>query len=167
MRILELLAAKHDTWVEITMSFGLDKMTAEDIVQNMYIKIHGWSEKNKDKTKIMYNKDEVNYYFVFKTLRTLFYDYTRKVSRRAKYSEKASKSLSEDYIYDLIDVEIKEHHLKEVLERMHWYDKKVFDLVYKENISMLQLSEMTGISYYSIYRTIQKVKRTIKKNICD
>ena len=76
MRILELLAAKHDTWVEITMSFGLDKMTAEDIVQNMYIKIHGWSEKNKDKTKIMYNKDEVNYYFVFKTLRTLFYDYT-------------------------------------------------------------------------------------------
>ena len=115
----------------------------------------------------MYNKDEVNYYFVFKTLRTLFYDYTRKVSRRANYSEKASKSLSEDYIYDLIDVEIKEQHLKEVLERLHWYDKKVFDLVYKENISMLQLSEMTGISYYSIYRTIQKVKRTIKKNICD
>ena len=76
------------------MSFGLDKMTAEDIVQNMYIKIHGWSEKNKDKTKIMYNKDEVNYYFVFKTLRTLFYDYTRKVSRRTKHSEKPANSLS-------------------------------------------------------------------------
>jgi RNA polymerase sigma factor (sigma-70 family) len=167
LKILELLAAKHDTWVEITMTFGLDKMTAEDIVQNMYIKIHAWSEKNEDKTRLMYNKDEVNYYFVFKTLRTLFYDYNRKANRNVKYGEKAPEALSEDYIYDLIDVKVKEQHIKLILEQLHWYDKKVFNLVYKENISMLQLSEMTGISYYSIYRTIQKVKRTIKKNICD
>lgn len=147
------------------MTFGLDKMTAEDIVQNMYLKIHAWSEKNEDKTKIMYNKDEVNYYFVFKTLRTLFYDYYRKASRNAKGVEKEPEPLSEDYIYDSIDAEVKEKHIKMILEKLHWYDKKVFDLVYKEQISMLQLSEMTGISYYSIYRTIQKVKKTIKANI--
>lgn len=163
--MLELLAAKHKTWVEITMTFGLDKMTAEDIVQNMYIKIHGWSERNKGNTSIMYNKDEINYYFVFKTLRTLFYDYNRKAIKTKNNVERVSKVISEDYIYDDIDVEIKEAHIKQTLARLHWYDKKVFDLVYKEKISMLQLSEMTGISYYSIYRTIQKVKRTIKKNI--
>lgn len=147
------------------MTFGLDKMTAEDIVQNMYLKIHGWSERNKGNMSIMYNKDEVNYYFVFKTLRTLFYDYNRKASKTTNNVERVSKVVSEDYIYDDIDVEIKEAHIKQTLERLHWYDKKVFDLVYKEKISMLQLSEMTGISYYSIYRTIQKVKKTIKKNI--
>ena len=165
MRILELLSAKHETWVEITMTFGLDKMSAEDIVQNMYIKIHTWSEKNKDKQSIMFNENEVNYYFVFKTLRSLFYDYTRKVSRRTKYVESVTEPLSEEYIYDKIDIEIKEAHIKTVIDKLHWYDKKVFQLVYKENISMLQLSEMTGISYYSIYRTIQKVKRKIKNNI--
>lgn len=165
MRILELLSAKHETWVEITMTFGLDKMSAEDIVQNMYIKIHTWSEKNKDRQSIMYNENEVNYYFVFKTLRSLFYDYTRNVSRRTKYVESVAEPLSEEYIYDAIDIEIKEAHIQNVIDKLHWYDKKVFDLVYKENISMLQLSEMTGISYYSIYRTIQKVKKKIKNNI--
>lgn len=171
MKILELLAVKHKTWVEITMTFGLDKMTAEDIVQNMYLKIHAWSEKNEGKNSILYAKDDVNYYFVFKTLRSLFYDYTRKANRSVKYVEEVSEAvegyLSEDYIYDIIDANKYDDMIKNTLDNLHWYDHKVFNLVYKEKISMLQLSEMTGISYYSIYRTIQKVKKTIKKKICD
>ena len=52
--------------------------------------------------------------------------------------------------------------LKEKLEKMHWYDKRVFDIVCIQGISMLQLSELTGISYYSIKRTIKKVKKHLK-----
>lgn len=165
--LLDLLAVKHKTWVEITMSFDLDKSTAEDIVQDMYIKLYNWSVKNEGKASIMYNEDEVNYYFVFKTLRTLFYDYNRKANRNIKIPEAASEELREDYIYEAIDKDIHEANIKKALENMYWYDKKVFDLVYRQGWSMLQLSSVSGISYYSIYRTIQKVKKTIKKQICE
>lgn len=166
MKILELLGRKHKTWVEVTMSFGLDKDRAEDIVQDMYIKIHNWLEKNDRNATIMYNKTEVNYYFVFKTLRTLFYDAARKANRAKKVPEMAAEDLSEDYIYDLLDQEINEKRIRQALDEMYWYDKKVFDLVYNQGWSMLQLSNISGISYYSIYRTIQKVKKTLKEQIC-
>ena len=41
----------------------------------MYIKIQMQLEKGLD---IMYNEDEINYYYIFKTLKTLFLDLKRK-----------------------------------------------------------------------------------------
>ena len=60
---------KHQVWVEIVGSFGVSDETAEDIVQEMYIKIQKSIEKWG--TDIMYDKDEINYYYIFKTLNLL------------------------------------------------------------------------------------------------
>ncbi len=165
MKTLELLAEKHKTWVEITQTFGLDKMTAEDLVQDMYLKIDAWSKRNERNSSILYEGKEINYYFVFKTLRTLFLDYIRREQRSIlKHSEEV---LQPSYIFERIDKDINEKRIKTLIKDLAWYDRKVFELVYNQNMSMLKLSEMTGISYYSIYRTIQKIKRLIKKQICD
>lgn len=165
MNILEALAKKHQTWVEITQTFGLDRMTAEDLVQDMYIKIHAWLARSDRNQTIMYNDQEVNYYFVFKTLRTLFLDHIRRDNRVIlKQSEDV---LEPDYIFHQIDKDINEKRLRSIIKDLSWYDRKVFELVYNQNISMLKLSEMTGISYYSIYRTIQKIRRLVKEEICD
>ena len=69
-----LVAEKHKTWIEIVSSFGCTNETSEDLVQEMYIKIQKKLVKGLD---IMYN-DEINYYYIFKTLRTLFLDFKRK-----------------------------------------------------------------------------------------
>lgn len=165
MNTLKLLAEKHSTWVEITKTFGLDKMTAEDLVQDMYLKIDAWSKRNERTASILYEGKEINYYFVFKTLRTLFLDYIRREQRSIlKQSEEV---LQPSYIFERIDKDINEKRIQTLIKDLAWYDRKVFELVYNQNMSMLKLSEMTGISYYSIYRTIQKIKRLIKKEICD
>ena len=65
-----LIAKKHDTWVDIVCTFGCNRVTAEDIVQEMYIKVFLKLQKGLD---IMY-EDEINYYYIFKTLKTLFID---------------------------------------------------------------------------------------------
>jgi RNA polymerase sigma factor (sigma-70 family) len=165
LNTLDLLAKKHNTWVEITQTFGLDKMTAEDIVQDMYLKIDAWSKRSERNKSILYEKDDINYYFVFKTLRTLFLDYVRREQRSVlKHSEEVYEPT---YIFECIDKEVNEKRIEMLIKDLAWYDRKVFDLIYKQGLSMLKLSEMTGISYYSIYRTIQKIKRLIKKQICD
>jgi hypothetical protein len=47
---------------------------------------------------------------------------------------------------------------------MHWYDKKVFELIQDEgNISAL--SRETTIEYRSLYNTYQKVKQKIKSKL--
>ena len=63
-RLIDKLALKNDDWINIVKSFGADEHTAKDVVQNMYIKLHEWEERGNN--SILYNKDEVNYYFVFK-----------------------------------------------------------------------------------------------------
>tara|TARA_R110002074_G_scaffold164943_5_gene324868 strand:+ start:1460 stop:1630 length:171 start_codon:yes stop_codon:yes gene_type:complete len=52
-KYLILIAKKQQTWIEIVMSFGCTKETAEDIVQEMYIKVDKYLKKHGN--NIMYN----------------------------------------------------------------------------------------------------------------
>ena len=62
---LVLLAEKHDDWIRIVRSFGCNNDTSEDLVQEMYIKIHYIITKGGD---IMYNDTEINHFYIFRTL---------------------------------------------------------------------------------------------------
>ena len=69
---------KHQVWIDIVSSFGCNKETAEDIVQEMYIKI---DKKIKNGLNIDFGETDYNYYYIFKTLKTLFLDLKRKESK--------------------------------------------------------------------------------------
>ena len=70
MSPLQKVALKHKTWVRTVISFGCDPAIAEDIVQEAYIKINKLIEKGLD---ISYG-NEINYFYVYKTLKTLYGD---------------------------------------------------------------------------------------------
>ena len=78
-KVISLIARDHKKWTRIVESFGAKN--AEDIVQNMYLKIYDWKGKY-DKT-LMYNEAEVNYYFIFKVLRNLFLDEVKKKKHKS------------------------------------------------------------------------------------
>ena len=61
--ILDLLAEIHDDWINIVVSFGCNRDTAEDLTQEMYIKMHRLISKG---TNIMYSDTEINYFYVFR-----------------------------------------------------------------------------------------------------
>ena len=155
--ILSKLAEKHSDWIRIVQSFGCDYTTSEDLVQDMYIKIHEWSEKHD--RSILYNKTEVNYYFIYKALRTIWLNKLRYDQRYADCELVENLNLStesEISRQDYLD------GIEEKLQQLYWYDRKIFELVYKSGISMLQISKKTGIDYCSIKRTIKKVKKLLK-----
>ena len=84
--------------------------------------------------------------------------------------------LTDDYIKHLIEektkVELEDEKIFEeafdkvnqALNEMHWYDKKVFELVQDTN-NISALSRETNIEYRSLYNTYQKVKRKIKDKL--
>ena len=67
--ILERLSKRHDEWLRMAMSFGADRDSAQDLVQDMYLRMYKYVENPE---RIMYNENEVNTYFVFVVLRNLF-----------------------------------------------------------------------------------------------
>jgi len=154
-KIMTLIAKKHNNWIEIVQSFGCPKETSEDIVQEMYIKIQIKLQKGLD---IMY-KDDVNYYYIFKTLKTLFYDLKRK--------EKNITIISIDDVninMTNTDVDYNKAYIKiqKELKKLFWYDRKVFELI-NAGQSVADLSRKSYIQYYSLYNTYTKVKNKLKK----
>ena len=151
-----LVAKKHNTWIDIVMSFGCNKRTAEDITQEMYIKIQLKLEKGLD---IMYN-DEINYYYIFKTLKTLFLDLKRKESKVQIIELENVRNHLSDFDcenYDEVYAEIQNE-----LNNMYWYDKKIYQII-EGGESIAQLSRKSGIPYYSLYNTYKKVVQKLKK----
>ena len=157
--ILEILSKRHDEWIRMAMSFGADRDSAQDLVQDMYLRMYKYVENPE---RIMYNEDEVNTYFVFVVLRNLFIS--------------SKKSMSFDQLED-IDGEMEEPNydyenaynrlldeLWEEVESWHWYDTKLFKLYHNTDMTIKRISEETKISERSIWNTLDNGRKRIQAN---
>ena len=66
--VLEIIHERHEEWVYMVRAFGCNEDTAEDIVQDMYLKMHKIISSGKN---VMYNNEEVNTYYILKTLKSI------------------------------------------------------------------------------------------------
>ena len=141
MEILKKLFERHKDWCDIVESFGCNPQTAEDIVQEMYLKIGKLVAQGKD---ITFGND-VNHFYIFRTLTTIFLDYKRRERKEGDFD-------FDNYdIEDEQEVEYKKKYeiILEELDNMYWYDKKVYEII-ESGESISELSRKTNISYYSL-----------------
>ena len=158
MEILKKLFEKHKTWCEIVESFGCNPETAEDIVQEMYLKIGKLVEKGTD---ISYG-DGVNYFYVFRTLTSIFLDYKRKESKTGLIGlDEIEMQFQDD---EEVPFQKQYDKILEGLAELYWYDRKVFEII-ENGESISELSRKTNISYYSLYNTYKKVKKYLKDKL--
>ena len=161
MTTLEKVASKHKDWLRIVKSFGCKNQYCEDIVQTMYLKVHTLINSGTD---ISYG-DDINHFYIYRILRSLFIDLCRKEAKITKVNvDSLEKYIQEEEIKEYKDIEGKMKELDNLLDKVYWYDKKVFDLI-SEGMSIAELSKKSGISYYSLYNTYKNVKSLIKNNI--
>ena len=109
---------------------------------------------------INFGNNDYNYYYIFKTLKTLFLDLKRKESKvKIVDIDTANKHLSN---FDNRDYDVVYQDIQNQLNKMYWYDKKVYEII-ESGESIAQLSRKSGIPYYSLYNTYKKVKLKLKK----
>lgn len=155
--VLSIIFKKHNDWIEMVQKFGCTREDAEDIVQEMYIKI----KKRVDAgTDVMFDENEVNYYYVFTTVKNLYLDQKRK-QKRFILTE-----IDENEVKTEQNVQFLERYQEcnDVLSTFHWYDQQVFEII-NSGTNIRQLSKKTTISYFSLYNTYNKVKKTIKQKL--
>ena len=156
--ILELAFKRHKNWIEIVESFGCNRDTAEDLVQEMYIRLDRISSSGTD---LMY-KDDINYFYVFKMLSTMFLDLKRKEGRSIilNLDELPDGTIDQD----MTNYEEKYDTIMTAMDELYWYDRKVYEII-DDGLSISELSRKTKISYYSLYNTFNKVKKFLKTKI--
>tara|TARA_R110000744_G_scaffold59288_1_gene123401 strand:- start:120 stop:620 length:501 start_codon:yes stop_codon:yes gene_type:complete len=163
LNLLSKIYKKHSIWIEIVHSFGVNKDTSEDIVMEMYIKI----KKNIDRgVDIRYGEEDYNYYYIFKTLKSLFLDLKRKEAKVKIISLDSDENIIDyqKYFSTTDETNFNKTYLlvEEELNKMHWYDKKVYLLI-DNGTSVANLSRRTTIPYHSLYNTYKKVINRLKK----
>ena len=147
---------RHEKWLEITKSFGgLKDTEVEDIVQELYILLIRNTKKGID---FSYG-DDINYYYCFRILRGLYVDLIRK---KMKYTLVELNGLEITQQDSCNYVEVYEK-IQNALKEIYWYDRKVYEIVDEQGISISELSRKTDISYYSLYNTFNKVKSKLKE----
>ena len=155
----------------MAMSICKDVHLANDIVQDMYLRLNRYID-NPEK---IIKDGEVNSYFIYITLRNLFYD--AKKGQKAEISKDYSDvenisvlsalaeipeereendSMEEAYltIFKAIDKEV---------STWHWYDQKLFRLYYYTPRSLRDIAGDTKISLTSIYNSCKNYRKIIEE----
>ena len=155
--MFEKIYKDHNKWINTTLKFGCTKEEAEDIVGNMYVIIGTMLKKGLN---ISYG-DEVNYYYIYLTLKTNFLQLKNKQTKEKKVSLDLVLELAES---DYIDFDEVNDVILDELDSVHWYDKKVYELI-ENGYSITELANKTNISYHSLYNTYRKTKQKLKNKI--
>lgn len=167
--MLELLSKNHSTWIAMGLSIGIPRHLVEDFIHEMYLRLNKYVG---DPKKIMYNKKEVNKFYIYVTLKNLWGDYAKakgrhKIIRIDDYevnfeivdaapedNVNYSKQKAEDKMLNKIKTEVESWE--------HWYDRKLFKVYYETDISMRKLAKETNISVTSIFNSCKNYKDIIK-----
>ena len=173
MNWLEIISKDHAKWISFVNSFG-EKQYAEDIVQDMYLKLHKMDtavRNNEDKrfaenysTESRVLKDgKPNSSYIWMVLNSVFLDYKKAETKENKISLNDIQLIYEQD--ESIEQEWQNFNNKLEQEKQGWhkYDKMLFDVYSKNKISMRDIASGTGIELRSIWNTINNCKLRIKK----
>jgi len=164
MGILPRLAKRHEDWLRMARSFGLDRDDAHDLVQDMYLRLYQYVDNPE---KLEYGDDDVNTFFVYITLRNM---YLREMTNRARIKFVSIEEFDDkEEIYNIESdqaLTVLLDAVKGEVSKWDWYDNKLFTIYHDGDVSLRKLSEATKISLRSIYNTLKNGRDRIKTS-CD
>ena len=175
-KILDILAKRHTEWVKMAKAFKISEDKANELVQDMYLRMHDYT---KDVKRIMYNEKEINTFYIYITLRNLYYSKFTSYKKKNKtilfsdIDDENFKHIINKMSYDIdefednykkkVNLEVLYNKIDSVIEDWYWYDKKLTKLYLNTDMSMRDISKETKISLSSIFNTLTNAKEKIRK----
>ena len=163
--MLEKLAQHHLLWIKMLVNLGCKLEDAQDIVQDMYLRLH---RLVKDPNKMMYG-DDVNRYYVWTTLRNMYFSKLKK-DRASIFYELRDSDESEANDYDTLEDEA----FSKITDKIdtitsNWsiYDKKLFELYFIKGLSLRAISKGSKIGLTSIHTSILKYKKILRESLSE
>lgn len=154
MNILQEICKGHGKWVRMAQKFDYDN--AEDLVQEMYLKIHNL------------NPTEVNEVYIYRTIKSIFVDDYKKKKltafplRGGDIPEIPDESENEDEL-ELSEIPLTCTELL-VLKKLYGYTTENADtlqITIHKGKSLLSISKEVNLPYMVLYRALLTAKKKI------
>lgn len=163
--MLEKIAVHQELWIKMLVNLGCDISLAKDLVQDMYLRVH---RLVKDPERIMY-KGDINRYFIWKTLRNLYYSHLKKemgsIFYRILENDEVVQSeynMEEDDAFSNIMTQV-----REIISEWSVYDKRLFELYFIQGLSLRAISKGANIGLTSIHNSILNHKAILKEHLSE
>jgi len=158
--MLDLLAARHQEWIEMAKAVGCPDPYTEDVIQEVYLRLFKY--KDNIKHKLILPNDEVNTFYMFVTIRNAVRTMTKNEGVYVNYDEFYYEQSESD-----VDMDMEMAFNKLITsvrgEANTWgrYHSKLFNVYYMTDFSMRDIAEGTGISLTHIYNNLKTYKKII------
>ena len=163
--MLELLALRHKEWVDMARAVGCPEPYAEDVVQEIYIKLHRYSESIYD--KLILPDNEVNTFYMFVSIRNMVRTMMKNEGVYVNYEEFYYEAYEEPNpeMEEAFNIFI--NKIRNEADSWGRYHAKLFNVYFLTDFSMRDISEGTGIGLTHIYNNLKTYKNIIKENFSE
>lgn len=167
--MLEHLASKHNDWVRIAKSFTNNYEDAQDLVQDMYLRVFA---AGKTKEDISFG-DDVNRYFVWVTISNMFKtDWRHKQSSKAINTTPIIEDVDDtpitDYSSDKDEAfEVVMDKITELTRAWSVQDRQLFELYFMRGQTLRGISEGAGVGLSWVHNSIKDIKKRIKAEMSE
>lgn len=141
--MLEELCKKDHKWREIAFKICKDKMLADDIVQDMYLKLAD-------------NKKQINDFYVIIVMRNLFLDHIKKDKLKISI-EVCCNCENQTNTFEVDDQQQK------IIDNLYWVAKEYLTMSF--DMSLRKMAKELNTNYGFIYKTMKKEKDKIWQKV--
>lgn len=146
--MLEKLALDHDKWVRMAQSICGNRDKANDLTQDMYIKLHNSTQ-------------EINEWYVYRTIKTIFIDEIR-ANKNKTFVELENITVideSSDHYQNNINYEI----VKKEFDSLKWHEKTIIKYSYEDGAR--ECARKMGIGRGTVLNYRNKLKQKVWQSL--
>jgi len=143
---LELISKKDHIWRAYALKLTGDKNTADDLVQDMYLKIYNV-------------KADLNDSYIFTALRFIFYD---KIKRKDILCFPEDWFFSEVKALENFEIDDNQKCIIDRFEKLPFHQKQL--IIESQNKSLRQIQKEFNINYGFVHRELKKARNKLFKN---
>lgn len=174
MSDLEKIAKSHKLWIRMVENLGCNRSVAEDIVQEMYIKVDRLIKGGKN---VMYDDESANRFYIYLSLKSMYFDYKRAKSRYVFFELMENDEVNDMYesssVYSGVDLEEQKAFTKiydKILREINswdFYNKNLCIAYFTTGLSLDKLVKELGIGRSSLYNSIRNYRDIIKDKFME
>lgn len=162
--VLNILHKHQEKWLQIASNllYREDEQAVKDIIQEMYLSIYTQLEEAKLEPQQVIINDKPHYGIIKRTIQQIIQHQANNENKIPKTDNIVLTNIAEEQKENIEELTTK---IEEILQDMHWFDRKLFKLYVKKFNSVRTLAKETKLGHVTVYNTINKCRNNIKKKL--
>jgi len=162
--VLNILHKYQDKWLSIATNllYREDEQSVKDTVQEMYLVIYDQIQEDKLKAQQVIINNKPHFGIIKRTILQIIQQEANNNNKLPKDNNRILTNIADNETENIEELTTR---IEQILQDMHWFDRKLFKLYVKKFNSVRTLAKETKLGHVTVYNTINKCRNNIKKKL--